>query len=161
MTQHIPKTAFYFIRHGQTDWNKYKNTLCHQDDIPLNETGIEQVTNLRNLVEALPIRRLFSSPLARAKETAEIIVKNHSTLKIQLHDGLGKIDPQILVYTFTEILNDGELPLIVSHGEVYRVLLNLLNIETDLVDPKNGGLYVFAWSTIKNKWCVVDGTPEK
>ncbi len=64
--------SFYFIRHGQTDWNKEKHFQGRQD-IPLNATGRTQAEEAKALVNDLPIDLIVVSNLSRAKETAEII----------------------------------------------------------------------------------------
>lgn len=63
---------FYFIRHGQTDWNK-KNIAMGQKDIPLNEKGLEQARGAAVLLKNVCFRLIVASPLKRAKKTAEII----------------------------------------------------------------------------------------
>ncbi len=71
---------FYFVRHGQTDWNAERR-LQGQLDIPLNDVGRRQSaqcgSTLRGLIAArgkAPAEFMFiSSPLARARETMEIL----------------------------------------------------------------------------------------
>lgn len=64
----------YFIRHGQTDANKIGIVQGQEVDLLLNETGIKQVEDaLRYLPET--IDNIISSPLKRARHTAEIISK--------------------------------------------------------------------------------------
>lgn len=63
---------FYFLRHGQTDWNLQRR--CQgQTDIPLNATGINQAQNAKALLADIPIATICASPLGRARQTAEII----------------------------------------------------------------------------------------
>ena len=68
---------FFFIRHGETDWNK-EFKYQGSSDIELNGDGIEQArrTGLR-LSRVIPAR-VYSSPLKRASRTAEIIMENNS-----------------------------------------------------------------------------------
>lgn len=42
----IPHQPFYFMRHGEMDWNR-SNLIMGQMDIPLNETGIRQAHNVK------------------------------------------------------------------------------------------------------------------
>ena len=85
----IHLAPFYFLRHGQTDWNKQR--LCQgQTDIPLNATGVSQAQNARSLLAGMPIATICSSPLGRARQTAEIV---NDTLNCPLVfiDGLQEI----------------------------------------------------------------------
>ena len=60
------------IRHGETDWNKEKR-IQGREDIPLNETGILQAINCGKALEGTEFAAIISSPLGRARKTAEII----------------------------------------------------------------------------------------
>ncbi len=59
------------VRHGQTDWNA-EERIQGRTDISLNEVGRKQA---QDVAESLPetIDLIISSPLKRARETAEII----------------------------------------------------------------------------------------
>lgn len=63
---------FAFIRHGQTDWNR-DDRLQGSSDIPLNDTGREQAHEAAELLRDLGWEVIVSSPLERARETAQII----------------------------------------------------------------------------------------
>lgn len=138
----VPCVPFYFVRHGQTDWNKTNQELCDQDNISLNETGLLQAEHAANKVISLNIEKIYSSPLKRAAQTAEIINKNLN-LTLTFHDGLGKISEERIINTFFEILVTSQTSLIVSHGEVYRVLLRILSAQAIDINAKNGGIYYF------------------
>ncbi|MDP1974902.1 MAG: histidine phosphatase family protein [Alphaproteobacteria bacterium] len=66
------KSSFYFMRHGQTDWNA-QQLLMGQKDIPLNDLGKEQAKKTIQKVRKLNIQTIYTSPLKRAFETAQII----------------------------------------------------------------------------------------
>ena len=63
---------FYIIRHGQTNWNK-EGRIQGKTDIELNEEGIKQAKEAKNILKDYPIDMIVSSTLKRAKKTAEII----------------------------------------------------------------------------------------
>lgn len=71
---------FYFVRHGETDWNAERR-LQGQLDIPLNDVGRRQSVQCGNTLRDLITARrktpadfaFLSSPLSRARETMEIL----------------------------------------------------------------------------------------
>jgi probable phosphoglycerate mutase len=64
--------VFAFIRHGQTNWNR-DDRLQGSSDIPLNDVGREQAHQAAELLRDEGWEAIVSSPLSRARETAEII----------------------------------------------------------------------------------------
>ena len=71
------RTLVCLIRHGMTDWNATLR-LQGRESVPLNEEGIAQAENCGKLLSeaaklGLNISDIFSSPLSRAKDTADII----------------------------------------------------------------------------------------
>jgi uncharacterized phosphatase len=66
--------TFAFIRHGQTNWNRDER-LQGASDIPLNDVGREQAAQAVGVLSATGTTwdAIVSSPLSRARETAEII----------------------------------------------------------------------------------------
>ena len=68
----IHPKPFYYIRHGQTDWN-VEGRFQGRQDIPLNEAGIAQAHSAKSLMEDLPITEIYASTLQRARLTADIV----------------------------------------------------------------------------------------
>lgn len=64
----------YFIRHGETDWNK-DGKLQGRVDIPLNTEGRQVAELTGEALKEVPFDVAFTSPLMRAYETAEIILR--------------------------------------------------------------------------------------
>ena len=67
----IKQSQFYFLRHGETDFNARK-ILHDETDIPLNEFGRIQANQIKHVISGLPVQTICVSPLRRAIETAEI-----------------------------------------------------------------------------------------
>lgn len=63
---------FYFVRHGVSEWNA-ENRLCGRTDVSLSDEGRRQAVRLAERLRGLSPAALYTSPLRRAVETAEII----------------------------------------------------------------------------------------
>lgn len=63
--------AFWFLRHGETDWNAQALSQG-RTDIPLNQVGIAQAQRAARTLAPLGIASIVASPLGRALHTAEI-----------------------------------------------------------------------------------------
>jgi probable phosphoglycerate mutase len=85
----IHPVAFWFLRHGETDWNA-QDLSQGSVDVPLNETGIAQARSASLLLRNRGIKSLISSPLSRARVTAEIAAAELG-LPIQFDDGLREV----------------------------------------------------------------------
>jgi broad specificity phosphatase PhoE len=68
--------TLYFVRHGETDWNRDRR-YQGQQDVPLNDTGRRQAERnglaLRAFLPALADADFIASPLGRTRETMEIL----------------------------------------------------------------------------------------
>lgn len=64
----------YLVRHGETDWNKLRK-LQGQVDTSLNEFGRDLARETRGGLDHIPFAACYTSPLKRARETAEILLQ--------------------------------------------------------------------------------------
>jgi len=67
----LTPTAFWFLRHGETDWNA-QGLSQGRTDVPLNGIGILQAERAAAALADTGIATVVSSPLGRARHTAEI-----------------------------------------------------------------------------------------
>ena len=65
---------FFYVRHGQTDWNLARKMQGGQTERNLNETGIKQAEETKNKLKNINYDMVICSPMNRAKQTAEIII---------------------------------------------------------------------------------------
>lgn len=88
------KTIVYFIRHGTTESN-IGGKFQGKSDIPLGETGLKQAACLGERFASVPLDAVYTSPLRRARQTAEGVC---SKLDLQpiLCEGLREIDGGVL-----------------------------------------------------------------
>ncbi len=143
---------FWYLRHGETDWNRANRTQG-STDIPLNATGIAQAHDAAELLVGQGITALYCSPLQRARDTAAIVgarlglqAQVRSELReasFGVHEGevmgawfaawvSGDAMPErgesfAQVYdramaAMNAVLADGGVPLVVGHGGFFRTV---------------------------------------
>jgi len=125
------------IRHGETDWNK-EGRLQGREDIPLNDEGIKQIEETAEYLKKDKWDIIITSPLSRAKQSAEIIAKSVGLKEIIEEENLVERDyGEASGMTVEErkmafpdgICNDAEIPealqqrmvdsIIIKYKEIY------------------------------------------
>ena len=81
--------SLYVIRHGMTDWNVVKR-LQGQTDIPLNDDGVRMAEEAAQRYKDVHFDICFCSPLIRARQTAEILLKGRD-VPVEYDDRLKEI----------------------------------------------------------------------
>ena len=69
----------YVVRHGEVPSNA-SDRVCKRTDERITKKGIEQAQDIKRKLEKINFDVVFSSPLARATETAKYIVPNKSII---------------------------------------------------------------------------------
>jgi 2,3-bisphosphoglycerate-dependent phosphoglycerate mutase len=70
----------YIVRHGETEWNLIKK-FQGQLDSPLTENGIKIMKDTGNKLKNIIFSRVYTSELARAVKSAEIILNKNINYK--------------------------------------------------------------------------------
>ena len=83
-------TRLYLIRHGETLANRSFRYIGRRDDA-LSETGVRQAAELATALASLPISAVISSPLQRARKTAQAIAEARQ-LEVELTPELRECD---------------------------------------------------------------------
>ena len=105
-----------FLRHGQAKNNTERILAGRTAGIPLTDTGIEQAEHTAKLLKHMNISAIYSSPIQRAKHTAEI-VGEHNSLGVTIDDRLIELDMgKFTGMPYDEIFN--------SHGNVFMKFYN-------------------------------------
>ena len=69
--------SLYIMRHGRTDWNDQRR-LQGRTDIPLNDEGRRMAEAAAAEYADIPFDICFCSPLVRAAETAQILLRGRN-----------------------------------------------------------------------------------
>ena len=85
----------YFVRHGESEANVQHVISNRASTFALTERGREQAQNLAGQLSDIPFTAIFSSPILRARETAEILSRSFH-LPYQLTEALREYDCGIL-----------------------------------------------------------------
>lgn len=157
----LPRSEFWFLRHGQTDYNA-RGLSQGAIDIPLNEVGRAQARRAAPLLAGRGLVGIVSSPMQRARETAEI-VNEELGLPLVLEPDLrevvfGGMEGQPLQPWFTDWMEGRMTPqgaesfaditerasgalrrvlvqpgplLLVSHGAFFRAVRSVLGVDLE------------------------------
>jgi probable phosphoglycerate mutase len=68
----LSKVPFWFLRHGETDWNATGRTQGNVE-VPLNGNGVAQARAAALTLRNRGIRTIVASTLGRARQTATIV----------------------------------------------------------------------------------------
>ena len=79
-------TIIYLTRHGETEWNIEKR-LQGRGDSPLTKDGIQRAKELRDRIKNIDIDVIYSSPIKRALNTANIL-RGNKNIDIVTDDSL-------------------------------------------------------------------------
>jgi probable phosphoglycerate mutase len=148
----LTEAPFWYIRHGETDWNR-DGLIQGNTDVPLNETGWAQARAACQTLANRGITKLWCSPLQRARNTAEVIA-NALAVPLEVsaalreasfgaeegkpmgdwftHWSAGEVSPEggeafadlrvRAVTAVNAVLAQGGLPLVVAHGGFFRAI---------------------------------------
>ena len=105
-----------FLRHGQAKNNTERILSGRTPGVPLTDKGITQAQQTAELLEHMNISAIYSSPIQRAKHTAEIVGK-HNSIDVTIDDRLIELD----MGKFTGVPYD---EIFTSHGNVFMKFYN-------------------------------------
>jgi len=108
--------SIIFLRHGQAKNNTQRVLAGRTPGIPLTEKGVDQAEKAAKFLEEMNISTIYSSPIERAKDTAEIIGK-HNSIDVRIDDRLIELD----MGKFTGMPYD---EIFSSHGNVFMKFYN-------------------------------------
>ena len=81
-----------FLRHAQAENNTKRILAGRTEGVPLTKTGIEQAERIAKYLASIDISAIYSSPIERARHTAEIVAKNCSLEEVVIDERLTEID---------------------------------------------------------------------
>ncbi len=103
--------SIIFLRHGQAINNTKRILAGRTPGVPLTEKGVDQAEKAAKFLEDMNISAIYSSPIERAKDTANIVGK-HNSIDVRIDDRLIELD----MGKFTGMPYD---EIFSSHGNVF------------------------------------------
>lgn len=76
-------TLLYFVRHGETEYNRRSIVQGRGIDSHLNAHGRRQAEALANRLTEVPIDAIYASPMRRTRQTTAIVARPHNGVSIQ------------------------------------------------------------------------------
>jgi len=108
--------SIIFLRHGQAKNNTERILAGRTPGIPLTEKGVDQAKKAAEFLEHMNISAIYSSPIERAKHTAEI-VGAHNSVDVRIDERLIELD----MGKFTGMPYE---QIFSSHGNVFMKFYN-------------------------------------
>jgi|TARA_B100001750_G_scaffold186186_1_gene155341 probable phosphoglycerate mutase len=100
-----------FLRHGQAENNTKKILAGRSPNVNLTQTGLEQAEQAGEMLKSLNISAIYTSPIDRALQTAQIVSK-HCGLEAVTDDRLIELDMgKFTMMPYNEIFE--------KHGNVF------------------------------------------
>ena len=94
-----------FLRHGQAENNTKKILAGRTPGVNLTEEGKKQAEQAGKMLQSLNVSAIYSSPIDRAVQTAEII-KKHCNIEFKTDDRLIELNMcQFTIMPYQEIFN--------------------------------------------------------
>ncbi len=103
--------SIIFLRHGQAINNTQRILAGRTPGVPLTEKGVDQAEKAAKFLEDMNISAIYSSPIERATDTANIVGK-HNSIDVRIDDRLIELD----MGKFTGMPYD---EIFSSHGNVF------------------------------------------
>ena len=103
--------SIIFLRHGQAENNAKRILAGRTGGVPLTDTGRNQARGAAEFLEHLDISAIYSSPIERAQDTAEIVA-GHNSLDVRTDERLIELE----MGRFTGMGYDDVLS---NHGDVF------------------------------------------
>ena len=108
--------SIIFLRHGQAKNNTQRILAGRTPGVPLTEKGVDQAEKAAKFLEEMNISTIYSSPIERAKDTAEIIGK-HNSIDVRIDERLIELDMgKFIGMPYDKIFS--------SHGNVFMKFYN-------------------------------------
>ena len=79
------------VRHGETNWNRLRRLQGAGNNPRLNKKGKHQAESLALKLKRERLQAIYSSPLQRARDTAQAIARHHQ-VEVETEPALSEID---------------------------------------------------------------------
>ena len=146
------ETTLYLVRHGATAHNEQRPVVLQGNGVdgPLSENGRRQAAAVADFLARYPLTRVYTSPMLRARETAERIAARQIAADVETIDNLHEVDVgKWEGRTWTEIMaadrdyyerfmeNSADVPYL--GGETYRHVLARVQPALKMVLDRHAG----------------------
>jgi probable phosphoglycerate mutase len=143
--------TLYLLRHGESVANKTHTFASRKLDLPLTEFGFKQVRQIAEPMQKIGFTKIYTSPLIRAQQTAEIIGKSCG-LKPIVIEALREVDVGIL---------DGKCIEQYDRQKIYDEVISKWNIGQNWIGFQDGESLKDVKNRIDNFLSYVDHANQK